>query len=119
MLLFLTIQLSMLSCKHLMVVDNLEDNLWIITLPASESMALSALRQPSPADIPPFERCGANRTAARARRSSRPWGTSRRSPVMITDFFNTGIIVLMIVLVALPASMALARTVQRHRARRR
>ena len=38
---------------------------------------------------------------------------------MITDFFNTGIIVLMIVLVALPATMAIARTVQQHLARRR
>lgn len=38
---------------------------------------------------------------------------------MITDFFNTGIIVLMIVLVALPASMAVARTVQQHLTRRR
>jgi len=42
-----------------------------------------------------------------------------KGSVMITDFFNTGIIVLMVVLVALPALLAVARTVQQRTARRR
>lgn len=39
--------------------------------------------------------------------------------VMITDVLNTGIILLMIILVAVPAMMAIARTVQQHLGRRR
>ena len=38
---------------------------------------------------------------------------------MITDFFNTGIIVLMIVLVTVPAMLAIARTIQQRLDRRR
>ena len=38
---------------------------------------------------------------------------------MITDFFNTGILVLMIVLVALPVGLAIARTLRQHAGRRR
>ena len=38
---------------------------------------------------------------------------------MIDDFFNTGILFLMVVLVALPASLAVAKTLQQNAGRRR
>jgi len=42
-----------------------------------------------------------------------------RERVMISDFFTNGILVLLVVLIAVPVTVAIARTVQQHMGRRR